>query len=98
MTLGSPGPMAETARQQTVHRRPRRLLAQLRRCLQSTRSQKARARNSLHGAQLLNPDPFIGMALAAHETSRIGLGTGVVIPSNRIAPVTANGLASPPPR
>ena len=34
------------------------------------------------------------MALAAHETSSIGLGTGVLIPSNRIAPVTANGLAS----
>ena len=35
---------------QTVHRRPRRLLAQLRCCLQSTRSQKARARHSLQGA------------------------------------------------
>ncbi len=52
-----------------------------------------------HGAwfydtQLLNPDVFICMALAAHETSRIRLGTGVLVPSNRIAPVTANAFAS----
>ena len=47
-----------------------------------------------YDTQLLNPDIFIGMALAAHETSKIGLGTGVLIPSNRISPVTANALAS----
>lgn len=52
-----------------------------------------------HGAwfydtQLLNPDVFICMALAAHETERIRLGTGVLVPSNRIEPVTANALAS----
>jgi len=52
-----------------------------------------------HGAwfydtQLLNPDLFICMALAAHETERIRLGTGVLVPSNRIEPVTANALAS----
>ena len=52
-----------------------------------------------HGAwfydtQLLNPDVFICMALAAHETSKIRLGTGVLVPSNRIEPVTANALAS----
>ncbi|HKC51598.1 MAG TPA: LLM class flavin-dependent oxidoreductase, partial [Myxococcota bacterium] len=35
-----------------------------------------------------------GMALAARETKRIRLGTGVLIPSNRIAPVAANGLAT----
>ena len=47
----APAPWPMTALpKQTVHRRPRRLLAQLRRGLQSTRSQKARARNSLHGA------------------------------------------------
>ena len=47
-----------------------------------------------YDTQLLNPDVFICMALAAHETSRIRLGTGVLIPSNRIEPVTANALAS----
>lgn len=47
-----------------------------------------------YDTQLLNPDVFICMALAAEHTSSIGLGTGVLIPSNRIAPVAANALAS----
>lgn len=47
-----------------------------------------------YDTQLLNPDVFICMALAAHETSRIRLGTGVLVPSNRIEPVTANAFAS----
>ena len=47
-----------------------------------------------YDTQLLNPDIFVCMALAAHETSRIRLGTGVLIPSNRIEPVAANALAS----
>ena len=47
-----------------------------------------------YDTQLLNPDVFICMALAAHETSTIRLGTGVLVPSNRIEPVTANALAS----
>ena len=47
-----------------------------------------------YDTQLLNPDIFVCMALAAHETSRIRLGTGVLIPSNRIGPVAANALAS----
>ncbi len=47
-----------------------------------------------YDTQLLNPDVFICMALAAHETDRIRLGTGVLVPSNRIEPVTANALAS----
>ena len=34
------------------------------------------------------------MGAAAVKTSRIRLGTGVLVPSNRIAPVTANALAS----
>ena len=46
-----------------------------------------------YDTQLLNPDVFICMALAAHETSTIRLGTGVLVPSNRIEPVTANALA-----
>ena len=44
--------------------------------------------------QMLCADVFVAMAVAAAHTSRIRLGTGVVIPSNRIAPVTANALAS----
>ncbi|MEM7100223.1 MAG: LLM class flavin-dependent oxidoreductase [Pseudomonadota bacterium] len=47
-----------------------------------------------YDTQLLNPDVFICMALAAKETQRIRLGTGVLVPSNRIEPVTANALAS----
>jgi len=46
-----------------------------------------------YDTQLLNPDVFICMALAAHETSSIRLGTGVLVPSNRIEPVTANAFA-----
>ena len=47
-----------------------------------------------YDTQLLNPDVFVCMALAAHETNRIRLGTGVLVPSNRIAPVTANAFAT----
>jgi 5,10-methylenetetrahydromethanopterin reductase len=47
-----------------------------------------------YDTQLLNPDVFIGMTMAAMHTSRIRLGTGVLIPSNRIEPVTANALAT----
>jgi alkanesulfonate monooxygenase SsuD/methylene tetrahydromethanopterin reductase-like flavin-dependent oxidoreductase (luciferase family) len=47
-----------------------------------------------YDTQLLNPDVFVGMTQAAMMTKRIRLGTGVLIPSNRIEPVTANALAS----
>ncbi|MCH9787111.1 MAG: LLM class flavin-dependent oxidoreductase, partial [Gammaproteobacteria bacterium] len=47
-----------------------------------------------YDTQLLNPDVFICMALAAHETTTLRLGTGVLVPSNRIEPVTANAFAS----
>ncbi|MDP6707784.1 MAG: LLM class flavin-dependent oxidoreductase [Alphaproteobacteria bacterium] len=47
-----------------------------------------------YDTQLLSADLFVGMAAAAMKTSRIRLGTGVLIPSNRIAPVAANALAS----
>src|SRR5437879_10101951 len=43
---------------------------------------------------LLNAEVFVSLAAAAMQTSRIRLGTGVLIPSNRIAPVAASGLAS----
>lgn len=42
----------------------------------------------------LYADPFIAMAASAVHTSRIRLGTGVLIPSNRNALTTANSLAS----
>lgn len=47
-----------------------------------------------YDTQLLSADIFVGMAAAAVQTRRIRLSTGVIIPSNRIAPVTANALAS----
>ena len=47
-----------------------------------------------YDTQMLCADCFVAMAAAAVQTSRIRLGTGVLIPSNRIAPVTANGFAS----
>ena len=47
-----------------------------------------------YDTQLLNPDVFVCMAQAAMKTERIQLATGVLIPSNRIEPVTANALAT----
>src|ERR1700746_74260 len=44
--------------------------------------------------QVLSADIFVAMGAAAVRTDRIRLGTGVLIPSNRIVPVAANGLAS----
>ena len=44
--------------------------------------------------QMLNADMFVAMGAAAVQTARIRLGTGVLIPSNRIAPVAASALAS----
>src|SRR5436309_3288850 len=44
--------------------------------------------------QMLSADPFVAMAAASMKTTKIRLGTGVLIPSNRLAPVTANAFAS----
>ena len=44
--------------------------------------------------QMLDAEMFVAMTVAALQTSRIRLCTGVLIPSNRIAPVTACALAS----
>src|SRR5437868_3714782 len=52
------------------------------------------ARAWFYDTQMLSADPFVAMAAAAMRTTRIRLGTGVLIPSNRIAPVAANALAS----
>jgi 5,10-methylenetetrahydromethanopterin reductase len=48
----------------------------------------------LYDTQLLCADVFVAMACAAATTRRITIGPGVLVPSNRIAPVAANGLAS----
>ncbi|MFZ0888980.1 MAG: LLM class flavin-dependent oxidoreductase [Candidatus Binataceae bacterium] len=47
-----------------------------------------------YDTQMLAPEIFVAMALAAEHTSKIKLATGVLVPTNRIAPVTANGLAT----
>jgi 5,10-methylenetetrahydromethanopterin reductase len=47
-----------------------------------------------YDTQMLSADCFVAMGAAAMKTSRIRLGTGVLIPSNRIAAVTANAFAS----
>jgi 5,10-methylenetetrahydromethanopterin reductase len=47
-----------------------------------------------YDTQLLNADLFVAMGAAAVKTERIRLGTGVLIPSNRIAPVAAAALAT----
>lgn len=43
---------------------------------------------------LVNAELFASMAVAAVKTSRIELYTGVMIPSNRISPTAASGLAT----
>jgi len=45
-------------------------------------------------SQMIWSDCYAVLALAAHHTSRIRLGTGVAIASTRIAPVTAHSIAS----
>ena len=47
-----------------------------------------------YDTQMLSADCFVAMGAAAVKTDRIRLGTGVLIPTNRIAPVTANAFAS----
>src|SRR6185437_10213863 len=47
-----------------------------------------------YDTQVLSADIFVAMGAAAVTTERIQLGTGVLIPSSRIAPVAANGRAA----
>ena len=47
-----------------------------------------------YDTQMLSADCFVAMGAAAVHTSRIRLGTGVLVPSNRIAPVTAKAIAT----
>src|SRR5262245_45549895 len=52
------------------------------------------ARAWFYDTQMLSADPFVAMAVAAVKTTKIRLGTGVLIPSNRLAAVSANAFAS----
>ena len=45
-------------------------------------------------SQNLSGDPFVGLALAARETSRLGLGTGVSNPATRHPAAAAAAIAS----
>ena len=47
-----------------------------------------------YDTQMITADPFIAMGAAAMKTTKIRLGTGVLVPSNRIAAVTANSFAT----
>ena len=47
-----------------------------------------------YDTQMLCADCFVAMGAAAMKTTRIRLGTGVLVPSNRLAPVTASALAT----
>jgi len=45
-------------------------------------------------SQMIWSDCYATLALAAHSTTRIKIGTGVAIPGVRLAPVTAHSIAS----
>jgi 5,10-methylenetetrahydromethanopterin reductase len=47
-----------------------------------------------YDTQMLVGDPFVAMGAAALRTSRIRLGTGVLVPTNRIPAVTASAFAT----
>jgi 5,10-methylenetetrahydromethanopterin reductase len=47
-----------------------------------------------YDSQMLYSDVYATMTLVAEHTKRIKIGTGIVVPSNRIAPVTAHSIAT----
>jgi alkanesulfonate monooxygenase SsuD/methylene tetrahydromethanopterin reductase-like flavin-dependent oxidoreductase (luciferase family) len=47
-----------------------------------------------YDSQMLYSDIYVTLALAAEHTKRIRIGTGIAVPSNRIAPVTAHSIAT----
>lgn len=47
-----------------------------------------------YDSQMIYSDVYATMAVAAHETHRIRLGTGVAVPSTRMAPVIAHSIAT----
>jgi 5,10-methylenetetrahydromethanopterin reductase len=48
----------------------------------------------MYDTPMLNSELFVALTAAAMSTTKIRLGTGVMIPGNRIAPVAASGLAT----
>jgi len=47
-----------------------------------------------YDSQILYSDIYVTMALVAEHTKRIRIATGIAVPSNRIAPVTAHSIAT----
>jgi 5,10-methylenetetrahydromethanopterin reductase len=47
-----------------------------------------------YDTQMITADCFVAMGAAAMKTSKIRLGTGVLVPSNRLAAVAANAFAT----
>lgn len=47
-----------------------------------------------YDSQMLYSDIYATMTLVAEHTKRIRIGTGIAVPSNRIAPVTAHSIAT----
>ena len=47
-----------------------------------------------YDSQMLYSDIYATMTLVAEHTRRIKIGTGIAVPSNRIAPVTAHSIAT----
>lgn len=47
-----------------------------------------------YDSQMIYSDVYATMALAAHKTSRIRLGTGVAVPTTRMAPTIAHSIAT----
>jgi 5,10-methylenetetrahydromethanopterin reductase len=47
-----------------------------------------------YDTQMITADCFVAMGAAAMKTSKIRLGTGVLVPSNRLAAVTTNAFAT----
>jgi alkanesulfonate monooxygenase SsuD/methylene tetrahydromethanopterin reductase-like flavin-dependent oxidoreductase (luciferase family) len=47
-----------------------------------------------YDSQMVYSDVYATMALAAHRTQRIRLGTGVAVPSTRMAPTIAHSIAT----
>lgn len=52
------------------------------------------ARVWIYGSAPLWEDPFVHLALAAQRTSRIGLGTAVLIPTERSEMAMASAIAT----
>ena len=48
-------------------------------------------------SQMIRSNCWAVLALAARDTRRMRLGTGVNVPGLRLAPVAANGIATSPP-